>query len=295
MSLARHDRRLRIIDNPNKTTPCGMNIGIRAARGRYVAIMGAHNRYALDYLVRGMDVLEQTKADNVGGVMICEAKFYIQEAIAAAHHSPFSVGGARWHNIEYEGPADTVFGGVYRRDVFERIGMFDEELVRNQDDDLNLRLVRAGGKIWQSPSIKSWYQPRGSLKALFGQYVQYGYWKVRVIQKHRIPVSVRHVIPGLFVLSLILLGALSALWWAAVWILAVIVGLYWTCNITASLLTARRKGWKLIPILPLVFLCYHLGYGYGFLWGIYDFVLLRHMGRPSFTRLTRGSPGDLRS
>src|SRR5688572_1516136 len=164
--LAIEDSRLRIVDNPRQITPCGMNAGIKEARGRYVAIMGAHNRYAPDYVCRSVEVLEETGADNVGGAMICEAESYTQRAIAAAYHSPFSAGGARWHNPEYEGPADTVFGGVYRCEVFERIGFFDEGLVRNQDDEFNLRLTRAGGKIWQSPRIRSWYQPRSSLLSL---------------------------------------------------------------------------------------------------------------------------------
>lgn len=197
--LAQENPRLRVIDNPSQTTPCGMNIGIREAQGDYIAIMGAHNRYAPDYLCESVKVLEETQADNVGGAMICEAKSWMQRTIAAAHHSSFSVGGARWHDPDYEGPADTVFGGVYNREVFDRIGLFDEEFVRNQDDEFNLRLTRSGGKIWQSPRIKSWYCPRGSLAALFWQYRQYGYWKVRVIQKHRTPASLRQLVPGGFV------------------------------------------------------------------------------------------------
>src|SRR5712671_5833877 len=192
------DPRLRIVDNPKQITPAGMNAGIRAARGELVAIMGAHQRYAPDYLRRSAEALERTGADNVGGAMFCETDTWLQRAIAAAHHSPFSVGGARWHNPNYEGPADTVFGGVYRREVFARIGLFDEQLARNQDDELNFRLIRAGGKIWQSPAIRSWYRPRGSLVALFRQYRQYGYWKVRVIQKHRMPASWRHLVPASF-------------------------------------------------------------------------------------------------
>jgi len=98
-----------------------------------------------------------------------------------------------------------VFGGFYRRQVFDRIGLFDEELVRNQDDELNLRLTRSGGRIWQSPKVKSWYSPRNSMSALFRQYTQYGYWKVRVIQKHKLPASWRHLVPGAFVGTLALL------------------------------------------------------------------------------------------
>src|SRR5581483_2093532 len=122
-----------------------------------------------------------TGADNVGGAMTAVGESFLQKAIAMAHHSAFSVGGARWHNAAYEGRADTVFGGFYQRSVFERIGLFDETLVRNQDDEFNLRLRRAGGQIWHSPRIRSWYHPRASLRALFRQYLQYGYWKVGLI------------------------------------------------------------------------------------------------------------------
>jgi GT2 family glycosyltransferase len=285
--MAKEDARIRVIDNPQITTPCGMNAGIRAARGRYVAIIGAHNRYASDYLCRSVDVLEKTGADNVGGVMICEATSYIQAGIAAAHHSSFSVGGARWHDVHYEGPADTVFGGVYRREVFEKIGLFDEELVRNQDDELNLRLTRAGGKVWQSPQIKSWYSPRTSLKDLWRQYVQYGYWKVRVIQKHRMPASVRQLVPGCFVLSLIL-SAITSLWISSsALFLATLSSGYFACNIIASCITAARTEWRLLPLLPAIFACYHFAYGYGFLRGITDFVIFRRHPQGSYTQLTR--------
>ncbi len=276
--LARTDARLRIVDNPKRITPAGMNAGIHAAQGKFIAIMGAHQRYAPDYLRCSIEALEQTGADNVGGAMFCEADTWLQGVIAAAHHSPFSVGGARWHNPNYEGPADTVFGGVYRREIFARIGLFDEQLARNQDDELNFRLIRAGGKIWQSPAIRSWYRPRGSLVALFRQYRQYGYWKVRVIQKHRMPASWRHLVPATFVLLLILLPVLSIRAWLVL-LVAYLVG-----NVGASILTAARYGWGLLPALPAVFACYHFGYGWGFLLGIRD---LNRAPSPSFTELTR--------
>jgi len=285
--IARDDRRLKIVDNPDRTTAHGMNAGIRQARGRYIAIMGAHNHYASDYLRSSVEVLQETGADNVGGSMACLGESRLQKAIAAAHHSPFAVGGARWHNMNYEGPADTVFGGVYRREVFDRIGLMDEELVRNQDDEFNLRLTRAGGKIWHSPRIKSWYTPRGSLRALFQQYVQYGYWKVRVIQKHKLPASVRHLVPGCFVLSLLILALASFLWPPAFWLLLALVTTYWLCNVAASLPTAARNGPALFPFLPLVFAMYHFGYGFGFLRGIWDFVVLRRRPSRSYSKLTR--------
>ncbi|MEI7935622.1 MAG: glycosyltransferase family 2 protein [Verrucomicrobiota bacterium] len=313
--LASEDVRLRVVDNPLGITPCGMNCGIRAARGRWVAIMGSHNRYAPDYLVRCLEVAQATGVDNVGGAMVCEGKTVTQQAIAAAHHSPLAVGGAKWHNPDYEGPADTVFGGFYRREAFDRIGLFDEAFVRNQDDELNLRLTRAGGRIWHSPKIKSWYRPRNSLGTLFNQYMQYGYWKVRVIQKHKLPASWRHLVPGAFVLALLMLFLLSAFCFVlsafnshmvsgerseapaltsvlcllSSVILGSLLALYGLCVMAASVITAAQTEWRLLPLLPIVFPCYHFGYGYGFLRGVWDFVVLRKGAASSFSKLTRPS------
>ncbi|MGH7824081.1 MAG: glycosyltransferase family 2 protein [Candidatus Binatia bacterium] len=288
-NLARADQRLKIIDNPDRMTSRGINAGISQARGRYIAIMGAHNHYAPDYLRISLEVLEQRGADNVGGSMICQGQSWLQKAIAIAHHSRFSAGGARWHDAYYEGPADTVFGGFYRREVFEQVGLFDEALIRNQDDELNLRLTRAGGKIWQSPRIKSWYHPRASLSALFRQYMQYGYWKIRVVQKHRKPASLRHLVPGSFVFCLLVLPVVGLFYPLALWVWLGMVVQYLSCNFFASSATAARHGWRFLPILPLVFACYHFGYGIGFLYGFIDFVVLRRAPSDAFSTLTRSS------
>jgi succinoglycan biosynthesis protein ExoA len=171
--------------------------------------------------------------------------------------------------------------------VSERIGLFDETLMRNQDDELNLRLLRAGGTIWQSLCIKSWYSPRCSLRALFQQYRQYGYWKVRVIQKHKLPASIRHVVPCGFVFALLTLPVLG-LWWApAWWGWLGLVGIYSAGNVLASALTAAHWGWHLLPRLPLVFVCYRVSYGLGFLRGVWDFGIWRRRPAASYERLTR--------
>jgi len=176
---------------------------------------------------------------------------------------------------------DTVTYGCWPRSTFEKFGFFDEELVRNQDDEHNLRITRGGGKVYQSPKIKSWYKPRGSLTALIKQYMQYGYWKVRVIQKHKLPASPRHLVPGAFVLALMLLFLLSAFCFIS------LLSFYLLAVLAASVITAARSEWKLLPVLPLVFPCYHFGYGYGFLRGVWDFVIRRKGAQKNFATLTR--------
>jgi glycosyltransferase involved in cell wall biosynthesis len=281
--LTREDGRVRVINNPQCITPCALNIGIRESSGQYVAIMGAHNRYATDYLRQSISVLQETGADNVGGAMFCEAQSWLQMAICVAHHHPFSVGGASWHNTNYEGKTDTVFGGVYRREVFGAIGLFDEELIRNQDDEFNLRLKKAGGKIWHSPRIKSWYMPRKTFKDLFRQFFEYGYWKVRVIQKHRMPSTRRHLVPGIFVFLLGILPVLSFWWSSTFWFWLGTIGLYIVINFIVSLKVAFSKNLKAFPLLPFVFACYHFGYGLGFLRGIFDFFFFKESRRRKFS------------
>jgi len=275
---ARHPQ-LRTIDNPRRVVSPGLNAAIGAARGAIVIRMDAHTRYAPDYCRRCVAELERTGADNVGGPARTRTQGTRARAFAAAYHSPFST-GARFHDETYEGWIDTVPYGCWRKETLERLGLFDESLVRNQDDELNLRLIRAGGRIWQSPEIVSWYSPRSTLTALFLQYFQYGFWKAAVVRKHKIPGSWRHLAPVLFVLTHIaLLGALivTAATHASefalvgrVWLALVLA--YAGANMIASVAAARKSGWATLPYLPAVFTVYHFSWGLGFLAGFRWFL-----------------------
>jgi succinoglycan biosynthesis protein ExoA len=268
---------LRVIDNPDKIVSAGLNAAIRAARSEIIIRMDAHSEYAPDYIRRCLEALDETEADNVGGPALTRADGYWGRAIAFAYHSRFACGGAKFHDAEYEGYVDTVPYGCWRKSTLERIGLFDESLTRNQDDELNLRLIASGGKIWQSPKIVSWYRPRASPSALFRQYFQYGFWKVSVIRKHGKPASWRHVIPGTCLLLgvVLLLGSVGAAligssWWKSAFITAIAgsAGLYFAASASAAFLVARRNGWYFLPVLPIVFATYHLSYGLGFLLGL---------------------------
>ncbi len=292
---------LRMVDNPKLIVSTGLNAAIRAARGTVIMRMDAHTTYAPDYCRTCAETLERTAADNVGGPARTVARGVRARAVAAAFHSPFSTGGASFHDVEYEGWVDTVPYGCWRKATLEGIGLFDEDLVRNQDDELNLRLVRAGGKIWQSPAIVSWYSPRSTVSNLFRQYFQYGFWKVAVIRKHRLPASWRHAVPVLFILAnVLLLGAATAMsalrispWGttaAELW-LALIIS-YTGAMLCASVRTAARWGWAIFPYLPAVFATYHLSYGLGFLAGLLRFVSVAEgnsarLNDTAFTRITR--------
>jgi len=290
---------LRVIDNPGKIASTGLNAAIRVAKGSVILRMDAHTEYAPDYVRRCVEVLESTGADNVGGPSRTKPRTYLERVIAAAYRSPFSVGPARFHDADYEGYLDTVTYGCWRKDAFDRFGYFDEELVRNQDDELNLRLLRAGGRIWQNPAIRCWYSPRATLGGLFRQYMQYGFWKVPVIRKHRLPGSWRHLVPVAFVTGNVALVAAMAIaaasgareWFegvAAVWL--ALAAAYAAAIAAASVAAARGRGWRILPYLPAAFAAFHVSYGLGFAAG-----LLRFAARPgqplvaesAFTRITR--------
>ena len=278
---------VRFLNNPGRIVSTGLNAALREAKGEVIIRMDAHTVYAPDYIQRCLTVLQETGADNVGGPMRTTAVTFKERAIRAVFHSPFAVGGARSHDPDYEGYVDTVIYGCWKKSVFDRVGYFDEELVRNQDDEHNLRIVRSGGKVYQSPRIQSWYHVRDSFLALLRQYMQYGYWKVLVIRSHRRPASIRHVIPAAFVASLALLMVIGWFWHPALRTAGCLGTAYLIGVLLASLITAARTEWKLLPFLPLAFGCFHLGYGYGFLRGVLDFAIFQKAPAARFVQLTR--------
>jgi glycosyltransferase involved in cell wall biosynthesis len=262
---------IRLLDNPAHIVPTAFNIGLQNAQGEVIVRVDGHCEIAPDYVRRCVEALEQTGADNVGGLMRAVGQQSAEaEAIALATSSPFGVGGARFHYATEAGWADTVYLGAYRREVFERIGGFDEELVRNQDDEFNFRLTQAGGKIWLDPAIKSLYYSRASLPKLWRQYYQYGFYKVRVMQKRGGVASWRHLVPGAFVLGLVGSILLALLLRKPLLSLGVL-GPYALANAAASLKTARGNR-ALLRWLPLIFFALHTAYGVGFLAGMWHWT-----------------------
>jgi len=269
---------IRLIDNPGQIVSTGLNAAIRACVGEIVIRMDAHTIYASDYVRQCVRTLQQTGADNVGGPWVANGTSAMEQAVAAAFRSPFCCGGGKAHDPDYEGEVDTVYLGCWRRSVFDWAGLFDPALVRNQDDEFNFRLRNKGARIWQSPRIKSWYTPRGSLGRLFWQYLQYGFWKVAVIAKHGRPASWRHTVPAAFViwilLSIILmtLAAVSHAPNLATFIgrsLAIGVCIYLAVCLATTAALVRTVQTRALALVPVVIPIYHIAYGFGFLLGLY--------------------------
>jgi GT2 family glycosyltransferase len=259
---------LYLLDNPRQTTSTALNIGLRQARGKYIIRLDAHTIIASDYVRRCVELLEETGAANVGGLMRPVGTTYVGQAIALATTTPFGIGDSKFHYLEREQFVDTVYMGAFRREVFDRVGLFDEELIRNQDYELNIRIRKAGGKILLSPKIISHYTPRSSLKALWRQYFQYGHWKVQTLKKHPDSLRWRQVIPPLFVAVLSISLMLSVVWQPVRRLFTLVTGVYLLANSVASTIAATRGGWRYLPILPIVFASIHLAWGLGFWYGL---------------------------
>ncbi len=265
---------LLLLDNERKVAPVAFNIGINNARGEILTIVSAHCCLAPDYISRCVEYLTKTNAECVGGPIESIGETRIAKAIALALSSPFGVGDAVFRYSQREQYVDTLAFGAYRRDVFDRIGLYDEELVGNEDDELNYRLRRHGGKLFLTPGIRSFYYVRASLPALWKQYFRYGFGKVRVVRKHPSLVRFRHLIPALFVACLVISALLTLFSRLFALLFAFIVGSYLSLSFLFSLRIAARKGWKYLPVLPVAFACLHVAYGIGFLTGLVRFILL---------------------
>ena len=268
--LRGYGERVRVLRNPARIVPTAMNIGIRAARGEIIARVDAHTVLAPDYIRIGVETLQRTGADNVGGPMHTIGGGVWGDAIAAAMSSRFGI-GAYFHFATADREVDTVYMGMYPRRVLERIGLFDEELVRNQDDELNYRLRKAGGRVWLTTRMQSRYQNRQSLTALRRQFFQYGWWKIRVLQKHPKQMSARQFVPTLLVVWLLVTGALAVVSGLAAWLFVAGLAAYLGAAATAAALLARRHGWRLFLPALATFVTMHVSFGSGFLFGTLRF------------------------
>ena len=259
-----------LLDNPGRIVSPGLNACIRRATGDLIVRLDCHARYPSDYLTRSVEAVGETGAWLVGGRILPAGRTPIERAVACATDGPF--GGAHW-KLEGETPepveVDTVSLGIYRAEAFERAGLFDEELVRDQDEEIALRIRLSGGRVFYDSRIRSHYVPRGSYSGAFKQYYEYGFWKVPVMLKHRRVTSGRSLAPVAFVASLLALGAAAPWSRTARSLLAAEVGAYAASGIAFGALSIRARGEsaRLLPAVAAVFPTVHVAFGLGFLGG----------------------------
>lgn len=259
--------------NPGKTVPYAMNIGIRNAAGTYIVRLDAHAEYANDYISKCVEYLENTDACNVGGPMIAIGKTPMQKAIAASYHSSFAMGGGKLHDAAYQGYADTVWLGAFKKSTLISVGAYDERFSRSEDDELNYRIAKSGEKIYITPDIKSKYYPRNSLGKLFKQYFDYGLWKPAVIRKHKKPARLSHLVPVSFILFILLFGIAAFFSSAIAYAYFSVLLLYIALDVYYSFRNKRAENFIIKLFLCVVHIVLHISYGIGFLAGIFRFIL----------------------
>lgn len=261
-----------LIDNPGRIVPTGMNLALAQTKGNIIIRVDGHCVIAPDYVSKCVKHLVMDHVDGVGGAMETIGETPLSETISLAMSSQFGVGNSSFRTtVGKTILVDTIPFPAYTRAIIERVGLYDEELVRNQDDEYNYRIREMGGKLLLADDVRSKYYSRASLWKLWMQYFQYGFYKVRVLQKHPKQMSFRQFVPPLFVLGLLLsfCVTLSVAWG---WIfLALIVGIYLAANFGATVTTAFRKSWRHLPLLPVCFAILHTSYGVGFLCGLFNF------------------------
>jgi len=274
--LAAADGRIRLLDNPYRIVPHAMNRGIRESTGEIIIRVDGHATVPANFIGQNVaELREHPEAWCVGGPVETVNTTCVGRAIAGAMTSPVGVGNAMFRLGNFEGYVDTLAFGAYHRWVFDKIGLFDEELVRNQDDELNLRVILGDGKIFMTPRIHSQYFPRTSLRKLLRQYYQYGFWRIRTIQKHRQPATLRQVAPLMFVALWLVLIVATFVYRPCAWILAGYAAIYLLALFAGAVDVLRRHGLAEALLAPLVFAILHFGYGLGSLKGLVWFVLLR--------------------
>jgi len=261
---------VRVVDNPKRSIPAGLNRAIDAASGDYIVRLDAHSVPAADYVARSIAALEAGLGDNVGGLWEIQpgSDTWQSRSIAKAAAHPLGVGDARYRVGGKAQEVDTVPFGAFQRSLIARIGKFDETLLTNEDYDFNTRIRRAGGKIWFDPGIKSQYIARRDFSALARQYWRYGYWKVKMLR--RFPESFRwRQLAGMFVVSFPVL-ALLGIWFSwATWLLLVEIMVYLLALISVGMqLAFKHRDLTLLWGVPMAIATMHFSWGTAFIWSM---------------------------
>jgi glycosyltransferase involved in cell wall biosynthesis len=262
---------VKVLDNPRRSIPAGLNIALREAQGEYIIRVDAHSRPHPNYVERCVQILDSGVGDNVGGVweIMPGSTSWIARSIATAAAHPLGVGDARYRLGGKAQCVDTVPFGAFRRDLVSKIGFFDESLLTNEDYEFNVRIRKTGGKVWFDPSIRAVYYARADFLSLARQYYRYGFWKGRMLLRYPETIRWRQLLPPLFVLGLIILLVLSAFWAIVRMILMAALGVYLLILLSSGIQVALKKGdLSLIIGFPMAVATMHFSWGSALLWSL---------------------------
>jgi glycosyltransferase involved in cell wall biosynthesis len=262
-ALAAADRRVTVVANPTGRTATGLNAALAACSPYPVVVrVDGHALLREGYIRRAVEVLHETGADNVGGIMAAEGESPFECAVARAMTSPIGVGNARFHNGGAPGPVDTVYLGVFRRSVLEAVGGYDERFTRAQDYELNVRIREAGGVVWFTPDLQVTYRPRSTVRGLSRQYFEYGRWRWILTRQHPRSLRPRYLAAPVAVVGIVAGTAAGAAGWRPGW--AAPAG-YVALLLGGSALVGRSLPRRALLRLPVALATMHLAWGAGFL------------------------------
>jgi glycosyltransferase involved in cell wall biosynthesis len=276
-ALAAKDARISFVHNPNTDIPVGLNLAVRASTNPIIVRVDAHSELAPGYTTRAVETLQRTGAANVGGIMKASGKTPFQAAVARAYNSKFGLGGASYHAGGHEGPAESAYLGVFRREVLTAVGMYDESLRRGEDWELNLRIRAAGHKVWFDPELKVTYWPRENWRKLTRQFFTTGVWRGELVRRYGGRNPWRFFVPPLLVIAVVvsvvagilqvigvLHGKLSLLFSLVHLGLLVYILLLIYLGFVHDRGRSTKDRWLFVAVLPTM----HLSWGAGFIRGI---------------------------
>lgn len=270
--MKKYPELIKLYVNPDKTVPYAMNIGIKASIGKYIVRLDAHCEYADNYISKCVYYLDNTEAENVGGVAYTKSKGVVGNAIALILSSKFGVGNSQFRTNGKSGYVDTVPFGAFRREVFTKYGLYDERLTRNQDNEMNYRIRKNGGKIYMAEDINFVYYCRNSIKGIIDMAIKNGKWNVITMKLCPGAMGIRHFVPFLFLLSLIIMPVLIA-FIPTLWFLFLgEIGLYLLLNLIFSVKIAKNT--RYVLLLLFLFPLFHLSYGFGSFLGLISLGLM---------------------
>lgn len=287
--LAARDARVRVLENEVGSTPAGLNIGIRAAQFPVVVRVDSHSMLPADYARVAVETLERTGADNVGGIMAARGVTPFEQAVALAYTTKVGLGGSAFHVGGDEGPADTVYLGVFRRTALQRVGLFDETIKRGQDWELNRRLRETGGTVWFTPALGVTYRPRSTVERLARQMFSTGLWRGELARRFPSANGIRYFVPPIMVVGVVLglvlgiAGVVQAAVGVAPWLLIgfLVPAVYLLFVVAATLAYARGRGAATAAWFLVVLPCIHVSWGVGFVLGYLSLTsnIAKHTGR----------------
>ncbi len=256
---------IRVVHNEKKFTPYALNLGIKDAKGEYIIRLDAHSEYNSDYFLKIIELLKQGKGDIVGGPIRMKWKTKFQKIAAFVTNSRFGIGGSICHDVNYTGYSDSVYLGAMKRSLFYEIGYFDEDLIKNQDDEFNYRANSFGKKVYQDSDVISYYYPKDTLKDLAKHYFLFGYYKPIVLRKNKSEAKLRHIIPSLFVLYLLSLPFLNTFIWKIPILIYLLLCLYYSILFEGNFLSKIETCFTYLTV--------HVSYGAGFIVGLFNLLM----------------------